>query len=359
MNTTMNTMTNRLITLSARPDQNQGSHSQLSADSFKIFERAVPELGPGEVLLANMYLSLDPYMAAYSFSVQTLDEAVEARVVSRVVASNNKDLSVGDVLWGFFGWELYTVLPPTLQDRKGYDVRPNRIDPANWPDGAPLSYAISLLGMPGLTAHVGIVDIGKAQAGETVYISSAAGPLGQVAGQIAKQRGCYVVGSAGSDAKVEFVLGLGYDAAFNYKTTPNGIQAALETHCPNGIDVYFDNVGGETLDAVFMVMNKGARLALCGMISTYQSDDPYRLGNMFMAVRRAASMTGFVIYDHFPHKMPAYISQMGQMLAEGKIRYQDAVIEGLDNLPDAFIAMLSGQHGMGKCVIALPEAAKS
>ena len=354
----MNNMINRLVTLSARPDQNAGSHSQLSPDSFKIIERPVPELGPGEVLLANMYLSLDPYMAAYSFSVQALQDAVEARVVARVVASDNADLAVGDVVWGFFGWELYTVLPATLQDHKGYDVRPNRIDPATWPKDAPLSYAVSLLGMPGLTAYVGIVDIGKAQAGATVYISSAAGPLGQVAGQIAKQRGCYVVGSAGSDDKVDFVLSLGYDAAFNYKTTPDGIQAALETHCPKGIDVYFDNVGGETLDAVFMVMNKGARLALCGMISTYQSDDPYRLGNMFMAVRKTATMTGFVIYDHFPQKMPAYISQMGQWLAEGKIRYQDATVEGLDNLPEAFIAMLSGQHGLGKCVIALPEAAK-
>ena len=343
-----------MIVLTERP----ADHRALSAESYGLIERPVPELGPGEVLLANMYLSLDPYMAAYSFIEHPLGEAMEARVVSRVIASNDADLAVGDLVWGFFGWELYTVLPAGLRDRKGYDVRANRIDPAAWPDGAPLSHAISILGMPGLTAYVGIMDIGQAKAGETVYISSAAGPLGQVAGQIAKLQGCYVVGSAGSDEKIAFVRSLGYDAAFNYKSAPDGILGALRQHCPDGIDVYFDNVGGETLDAVFLTMNKGARLALCGMISTYQSDDPHRLGNMFMAVRKTATMTGFVIYDHFPHKMPVYLARMGKWLGEGKVRYEDTIIDGLEALPQAFMDMLSGRHGMGKCIIALPEAGK-
>jgi hypothetical protein len=345
---------NRAVVLANRPAASGGAAAAVNAQTLKIVDLALPELGPGEVLLRNRYLSLDPYMASYSLSVHEAERAIEARVVSEVAASNNDALKEGDLLWGFFGWELYTVLPAGLTDRKGYDVRDNVIDLAKWPRGAPLSYAVSIMGMPGLTAHVGIVDIGKAQAGETVYISSAAGALGQVAGQVAKLRGCRVVGSAGSDDKVDFVLSLGYDAAFNYRTVPGGIEAELARLCPDGIDVYFDNVGGETLDAALACANKFARFALCGMISTYGVDNPHLIANLFHSIRNSVTLTGYTIYDHFPAKMAAYQAEMGAWLSAGKVRYEEVIVEGLDNLPGAFIDMMAGRHGLGKCLIALP-----
>lgn len=344
---------NRAVQLAKRPTGTRGPHATVNTDTLQIVDTEIPALGPGEVLVRNLYLSLDPYMASYSLSVHEMDRSIEARVVSRVVASNNEALKEGEILWGFFGWELYTHLPADLRDRKGYDLRDNIIDLDSWPNDCPLSYAVSIMGMPGLTAHVGIVDIGKAQAGETVYISSAAGALGQVAGQIAKLRGCRVVGSAGSDEKVDFVLSLGYDAAFNYHKAEEGIEAELVRLCPDGIDVYFDNVGGETLDAALACANKFSRFALCGMISTYGVEEPHLIANMFRTIRNSITMTGYTIYDHFPAKMVAYQAEMGAWLNDGKVRYEEVIVEGLDNLPTAFIDMMAGRHGNGKCLIGL------
>jgi hypothetical protein len=340
-----------MVVLPDRPGARPRPDRAIGEDVFELREAALAPLARGEVRLRNIYLSLDPYMAAYMLGEHPLETPIEARVVSQVVASNNPALAEGDLAWGFFGWEDYTTLPASLRDRKGYAVLDNKIDPEAWPEGRPLSDAISVLGMPGLTAYVGVVDIGRVKAGETLFVSSAAGALGQVAGQIGKIKGARVVGSAGSEAKVAHVLSLGFDAAFNYKTAAGGIEAALREHCPDGIDVYFDNVGGETLDAVLLCLNEHARVPLCGMISTYGTATPHRIGNLFMTVRKRATLTGFTIYDHFPAKMPAYRAQMAAWLAAGEVGYQDVIVDGIENTGPAFADMLAGRHGIGKCVI--------
>jgi hypothetical protein len=341
--------TNRAVVLKVRPPDRPGAAADPA--NFELVERLLPALGPGEVRLRNIYLSLDPYMASYMLGQHPLGVPIEARVVSEVAQSANPALAEGDLIWGFFGWEQFTTLSSTLADRKGYPVAANRIEPQSWPKGVPISHAISVLGMPGLTAHVGIVDVGRVGPGETVYVSSAAGAVGQVAGQIARLKGARVVGSAGSDDKVAYVRGLGFDAAFNYRTVPGGIEAALREHCPHGIDVYFDNVGGSTLEAALNCMNAHGRVPICGMISTYGSTDPAGVRNLFRAVRQRLTLTGFSIYDHFPAKMPAYLAEMGGWLTDGRVRFSESIVDGLDNLPRAFAGMLAGRQGVGKCLV--------
>jgi NADPH-dependent curcumin reductase CurA len=344
---------NRAVVLKARPP----ARSFAAADpaNFELVEQALPALAEGEVRLRNIYLSLDPYMASYMLGQHPIGVPVEARVVSQVAASRNPALAAGDLVWGFFGWEQFTTLPASLADRKGYPVIGNRIDPATWPKGAPISHAISVLGMPGLTAYAGLVEIGRPQPGETVYVSSAAGAVGQVAGQLAKIKGARVVGSAGGDDKVDYCLSLGFDAAFNYKTAPGGIEAALRRLCPDGIDIYFDNVGGTTLEAALNLMNVHGRVPICGMISTYGTDDGVGVRNLFRAVRQRLTLTGFTIYDHFPQKMPAFLAEMGAWFSEGRVRYAESIVDGLDNLPQAFADMLSGRQGVGKCLVRVSE----
>jgi len=342
---------NRAVVLKAKPP----ARPLAAADpnNFEIVERPLPPLAEGEVRLRNIYLSLDPYMASYMLGQHPVGVPIEARVVSQVAESRNPAFAAGDLVWGFFGWELFTTLPASLADRKGYAVTANRIDPAAWPKGAPISHAVSVLGMPGLTAHAGLVDIGRPRAGETVYVSSAAGAVGQIAGQIAKLKGCRVVGSAGGDDKVDYCLSLGFDAAFNYKTVPNGIEAALRQNCPDGIDIYFDNVGGETLEAALNLMNAHGRVPICGMISTYGRDDGVR--NLFRAVRQRLTLTGFTVYDYFPQRMPAFLAEMGAWFAAGRVRYAESIVDGLDNLPLAFADMLAGRQGVGKCLVRVAD----
>jgi hypothetical protein len=340
---------NRAVVLKERPP----ARSLAAADpaNFEIVETPLAGLAEGEVRLRNVYLSLDPYMASYMLGQHPVGVPVEARVVSQVAESRNPALREGDLVWGFFGWELCTTLPASLKDRKGYPVPANRIDTAAWPKGAPISHAISVLGMPGLTAYAGLVDIGRPRPSETVYVSSAAGAVGQIAGQLAKINGCRVVGSAGDDDKVAYCRSLGFDAAFNYKTAEGGIEAALRRHCPDGIDVYFDNVGGETLEAALNLMNVHGRVPICGMISTYGSEGGPGVRNLFRAVRQRLTLTGFTIYDHFPQEMPAFLERMGAWYAEGRISYAESIVDGLDNLPQAFADMLAGRQGVGKCLV--------
>ncbi|MEE8247758.1 MAG: NADP-dependent oxidoreductase [Alphaproteobacteria bacterium] len=343
---------NRSVVLAERPAATSAAPIAPREADFALVESALAAPGPGEVLLENLYLSLDPYMAAYLLGQHPLGVAVEARVASRVVASRNPALAPGDLVWGFFGWEDYTLLPASLRDRKGYSVLPNRIDPARWPPRAPFSNALSVLGMPGLTAHVGLVDIARPRPGETVFVSSAAGALGQIVGQIARIAGCRVVGSAGGPAKVAYLEALGFDAAFDYRAAED-LEATLRRHCADGIDIYFDNVGGATLDAALALANDHARFPLCGMISTYGEGGPEGVVNMFLAVRKRITLTGFTIYDHYPGRMAAYLDTMIGWMRAGEVRYTETIVEGLENLPAAFIAMLAGRHGIGKCLVKL------
>jgi NADPH-dependent curcumin reductase CurA len=236
-------MKNQCVVFVRRP---QGA---VTPACFALQDAAMPNLAQGDVLVRNIYVSCDPYMrgrmpagAAQPFA---LDAVIPARAVGQIAQSRNRDYAQGDFVWGFLGWALYSLAPG------GAGLR--RIDPAR----GSLSNAISVRGMPGLTAHIGMVDIGQPKAGETVFVSAASGAVGQVAGQLARLNGCRVVGSAGSAAKITHITDtLGFDAAFNYKTV-NDIGAALDQHCPDGIDIYFDNVGGKTLNAVLKRINPG------------------------------------------------------------------------------------------------------
>lgn len=343
-------MKNRKIVLNGT----SSSESNLNPDSFSLIEDQIPALLDGEVLVQNMYLSLDPYMAAYSIQAGAAQMPVAARTVAKVVDSRNPNLAQGDILWGFFGWEEYSLIDASLADRHGYDVLRNKIDLATWPANCPYTYALSILGMPGLTAYKGVEVIAKVSGGDSFFVSSAAGAIGLIAGQVAKCLGARIAGSAGNERKVEHLRRIGFDAAFNYKSAPSLLKA-LQSACPNGIDAYFDNVGGEMLDAVLLHANKNANFALCGMISTYNSPNPYLPRNLFQIVRKTLTLKGLSVYDHYPDGMLQFLDRMGCWIAEGKVQPHEHITKGLEATVPAFFEMLSGAHGIGKSLIELPE----
>ncbi|MDA0664244.1 MAG: NADP-dependent oxidoreductase [Proteobacteria bacterium] len=334
-------MQNRGVIFMRRPE------GPVTPDIFDIRDLPTPEAGPGDVVVRNIYLSCDPYMrgrfkADSKKSFQT-GRVIPSRAVAQVVASNNPAFRPGDYVWGFMGWELYSLVPG------GQGLRV--VDPAL----GPLSHAITVRGMPGLTAQVGIMDIGKPSPGETCFVSAASGAVGQVAGQIARLQGCRVVGSAGSAQKIAHVTGaLGFDAAFNYKTAPS-IAAALEEHCPDGIDIYFDNVGGETLEAVIDRINPRARIAVCGQISGYDSAsaewaEPRNLEKIALA---GAVKTRFSVYDHMD-QYDAFVPRMAKWLQHGDVVYFEDIWEGIGNTPEAFIDMMKGGN-LGKRLVRVAE----
>lgn len=336
-------MQNRRIVFVASPD------GPVTPACYDVRDEPVPALADGDVLVRNIYLSCDPYMrgrmggtANYPGSKTfPLGEVIPARVVGQVAASRNSAFREGDFVWGFLGWELYSLA------KGGGDLRV--IDPAL----GPISHAITVIGMPGLTARVGILDIGKPQPGETAFISSASGAVGQVAGQIAKLEGCRVVGSAGSDAKVAHIVDrLGFDAAFNYKTVPS-IGEALDEHCPDGIDIYFENVGGETLEAVLDRINPGARIPVCGAISQYDNAAPYEPRNLANVAARGAVMQKFSIYDHMD-QYDAFLPWVAERLRDGRIVYFEDIVDGIDNTIEAFIGMMRGEN-LGKRLVRVGE----
>ena len=336
-------MQNRGVIFAKRPD------GAVTPDVFDCRDLPMTEAGPGDVLVRNIYLSCDPYMRgrfkADSNKAFTLGAVIPARVVAQVVTSNNPDFNTGDYVWGFMGWELYSLVPG------GQGLR--IIDPSL----GPISHAITVLGMPGLTAHVGIMDIGKPAPGETCFVSAASGAVGQVAGQIAKLQGCRVIGSAGSAAKIAHITDtLGFDAAFNYKTAPS-IAGALDEHCPNGIDIYFDNVGGETLEAVIDRINPRARIAVCGQISGYDSQtaewgEPRNLEKITLA---GAVKTRFSVYDHMD-QYDAFVPRMAQWLKNGDVVYFEDIWDGIEKTSEAFIDMMTGGN-LGKRLVRVGEDA--
>jgi len=311
----------------------------ITPDCFAVDERPVDQPGPGEVLVRNIYVSCDPYLRGRMDGAFPLDQPVTARVVSQVVASNDPAHTPGDIVWGFLGWELYSTT-------RGADL--TTVDPSL----GPISHAISVRGMPGLTAWVGLIEIGRPRPGETVLVSSATGAVGSVVGQLARLAGARVIGTGGSDEKVaRAVHRLGYHGAFNYRTTPS-LGDAIDEFCPNGVDVYFDNVGGDLLEAVLTRMNPAARIPVCGMISRYESGDP-GTRNLIGILASRATMTGFSIYDHV-HKLPSFVPDMARRLAEGTIVYDEDIVDGIKALPDAFIGMLHGDN-IGKRLVRVSE----
>jgi hypothetical protein len=317
---------------------------------FRLVEAPVGEPGPGQLLVRAVYLSIDPYMrgrmsAARSYVPPVaIGDVMEGGVVGEVVRSTHPKFAVGDVVEGRFGWQEYAV-----SDGKG--VR--KIDPAV----APISTALGVLGMPGLTAYFGLLEVGQPKAGETVVVSAAAGAVGGLVGQIAKLLGCRAVGMAGSDAKVDYLVReLGYDAGINYRAVPD-LDAALDAACPRGVDVYFDNVGGRIAEAVSRHVNLFARIAVCGLISQYNLTEPELAprNERFVLVNRVR-IQGFIVFD-FAARYREGLAQLTAWLREGRLKYREDVVDGLERAPAALIGLLEGRN-FGKMLVRVgPEPA--
>jgi NADPH-dependent curcumin reductase CurA len=331
------TLRGREIRLASRPT------GAPTPDNFALAEVDVPDPAEGEVVVRNLFMSVDPYMRGRMNDVKSyvppfrLGEALSGGAVGEVVASADPDLAVGDTVLHDLGWRDYAVVPA-----RGA----RRVDPKAAPT---LSAYLGVLGMPGLTAYVGVLDIAAMQPGETVFVSGAAGAVGSVAGQIAKARGAgRVVGSAGSAAKVARVLELGFDAAFDYHDGP--VRHRLREAAPDGIDVYFDNVGGEHLEAAIAAARLYGRIALCGAISQYNSGGP-GIRNLTLAIGKRLTLRGYIIIDH-GRRMPEFIAEMSGWLRDGVVRYDETVVDGLENAPSAFMGMLAGEN-TGKMIVKL------
>jgi NADPH-dependent curcumin reductase CurA len=313
---------------------------------FAIVETEVPALADGDVLVCNRFMSVDPYMRGRMNDAKSyvppfrLNEAMTGGAVGEVVESRDPALSAGDVVLHDLGWREYAVT-------SGKRVR--RLDPA---EGVPLSAYLGVLGMPGMTAYVGLLDIAGMKEGDVVFVSGAAGAVGSAAGQIARQRGASrVIGSAGSAEKVDYLTGrLGFDAAFDYKTGP--VHELLAQAAPDGIDVYFDNVGGDHLEAAIGAFNRGGRTALCGAISAYnEKEPPPGPRNLPSAVGKRLTLRGFIVSDH-NDRYADFQREMGGWIRDGKITFEETVFDGIDNAVDAFLAMLRGGN-LGKMIVRL------
>ncbi len=314
-------------------------------DNFELVEVELPDPGPGQLLVRNLYMSVDPYMRGRMVERKSyvppyqIGQTLDGGAVGQVVASNHPNFPEGTYVLSNMGWREYF-----LSDGTGLTP----VDPSL----APIEAYLGVMGMPGLTAYVGLLDIGQPQAGETVFVSGAAGAVGSVVCQIAKLKGCRVVGSAGSERKVRWLLdAAGVDAAFNYKETPN-LHRTLAELCPDGIHVYFDNVGGDHLEAALGNMANFGRIVACGMISLYNATEPPPgPRNMANFVTRRLRMQGFIVSDHWD-RMPAFVQDMAGWIREGKIHWEQTVVEGIEHAPDAFIGLFRGEN-LGKMLVKL------
>ncbi|MFG1806268.1 NADP-dependent oxidoreductase [Streptomyces sp. NPDC049040] len=335
------TLTGREWRLAARP-----AGWPTPAD-FDLAETAVPEPGPGQVLVRNLFLSVDPYMRgrmndAKSYAAPyELGQAMTGAAVGRVVASAAEGVAVGDHVLHGLGWREYSVV-----DAAHTAV----VDPAQ----APLSAYLGVLGMTGMTAYAGLLRVAELAPGETVFVSGAAGAVGNQVGQIARLKGAgRVIGSAGSDEKCALLVEeYGFDAAFNYKNGP--VAAQLKAAAPDGIDVYFDNVGGEHLEAAISALRVHGRAALCGAIAQYNdTEPPPGPRNLGLLIGKRVTLRGFLVGDHQDLK-PDFVRDVGGWLRDGQLRYRETVVTGIDQAVAAFLGMLRGEN-TGKTVVALPE----
>jgi NADPH-dependent curcumin reductase CurA len=333
---------NRQIVLANRP----GGFPTES--DFKLVTSEIPKPNDGECLVQGIYLSVDPYMRgrmregdSYAAPVQ-LGEVMVGGAVGRVIESRFDGLKPGDIVEGFLGWREYAAAPGTAL---------RKVDP----NLAPISTALGVLGMPGLTAYFGLLDIADPQPGETVVVSGAAGAVGSTAGQIAKIRGCRVVGIAGSNEKIRFIVeDAGFDAAFNYKTAQD-YKAELKRLCPAGVDVYFDNVGGAITDAVFPLLNIHARVSVCGQISQYNLEKA-ELGPRLLwhLIVKRAKVQGFLVFE-YAERYNEGLQQLARWVKQGKIQYSERIVDGIENAPRAFLEMMQGKN-IGKQLVRLDPA---
>ncbi|XAR71490.1 Allyl-alcohol dehydrogenase [Bertholletia excelsa] len=302
--------------------------------------------GSNAILVKNLYLSCDPYMRTRMRKMEgsyvdsfTPGSPISGYGVAKVLDSGNPNFKKGDLVWGVTGWEEYSLLTTAnaLFKIQNKDV--------------PLSYYAGILGMAGMTAYVGFYEICSPKKGETVFISAASGAVGQLVGQFAKLLGCYVVGSAGTKQKVDLLKNkFGFDEAFNYKEERD-LDAALKRYFPNGIDIYFENVGGRMLDAVLLNMRLHGRIAVCGMISQYNLDQPEGVHNLFCLISKRVRMEGFLVFDHY-HLYPKFLDMILPQIKEGNIVYVEDIAEGLESGPAALVGLFSGRN-VGKQVVVV------
>jgi NADPH-dependent curcumin reductase CurA len=326
----------REIQLAARP------HGEPRESDFRLVEVELPDPGPGEVLLRNAYISVDPYMRGRMNDAKSylppfrLDAPMDGGAVGEIIVSNAEGLEVGDTVVHQLGWREHAVLA-------GDQVR--KVDV----DGISPSVYLGVLGMPGLTAYAGLVEVAALREGDVVFVSGAAGAVGSLVGQIAKLRGHTVIGSAGSPEKVAHLTeDLGFDAAFNYKDGP--VAEQLARAAPEGIDLYFDNVGGEHLEAALGALRRHGRVAMCGAISVYNATEPVPgPRNISLAVGKRLTLRGFLVVDH-GHLMPDFQAEVGPAVRDGRICFRETVVEGLENAPRALIDLLRGAN-VGKMVV--------
>ena len=328
---------NRQILLKSRPEGAPG------LDNFELTERPMSEPGEGEVLMRIVYLSLDPYMrgrmsAAKSYAKPAaVGQPMVGGTVGEIVKSRNPGFSVGDIVLGYGGWQEYAL-------SNGAGLR--KLDPA----AAPVSTALGVLGMPGMTAYVGLGEIGRPKPGETVVVAAASGAVGSVVGQIAKIRGARAIGIAGGADKCRFVAGeLGFDACIDHRASDFAEQ--LATACPNGIDVYFENVGGAVQQAVWPLLNDFARIPVCGLIAQYNAVTPMPGPDMFSVLRKRLTLRGFIVSD-FAAKQGDFLRDAGEWVRTGRLKYREDIVEGLQQAPAAFLGLLQGKN-FGKMLVRM------
>jgi NADPH-dependent curcumin reductase len=333
-------VSNRRIVLASRPT------GKPSADNFRMETRPIPALAQDQMLLKTRYLSLDPYMrgrmnAGKSYAARVeLGEVMVGGTVSEVVQSRNSAFSAGDLVSSYAGWQDYSV-------SNGQGI--NKLDPAITRP----SYALGILGMPGLTAYAGLLDIGEPKAGETVVLAASTGAVGSVVGQIAKLKGCRVVGIAGAAEKCKYAVEeLGYDACVSHYDEDMAEQLAAQ--CPDGIDVYFENVGGSSWEAVMPLLNNHARVPVCGLIAHYNQTElppgPDRMSMLQgLILTKSIRLQGFIVSNYID-LVPAFTKDMSSWLAQGKIKYREHMVDGLENAPEAFMGLFRGAN-FGKLVV--------
>jgi hypothetical protein len=332
---------NRRVLLKRRPV------GEPTPADFEIAEAPAPSPSDGEILCRTIYLSLDPYMRgrisegkSYAASVEP-GQVMVGGTVSEVVESRHPGFAPGDVVLGYGGWQQYHVARAGASPGP---FGPRTLDPKT----APISTALGVLGMPGMTAYVGLLDLGQPQPGQTVVVSAAAGAVGSAVGQLAKSQGARAVGVAGSPAKCEYVVKeLAFDACVSHRGPD--LFGALKDACPQGIDVYFDNVGGDVLKTVLRLVNPFARIPLCGLISQYNATEPPPGPDLRPVLVNRVTIRGFIVSDH-ADRLGDFLRDMTAWVAAGRVKYREDVVEGLDRAPAAFIGLLRGQN-FGKMLV--------
>jgi len=328
---------NKQVLLASRPK------GAVTEDNFRLVEVPVGKPGPGEVLVKNEWLSLDPYMRgrmsdAKSYAKSTeIDEVMVGQTVGEVVESHDANFRKGDKVLTPLGWQLYGIA--SARDLTKIDA--TRV---------PASYYLGILGMPGVTAWFGLFEIGQPKPGNTVVVSAASGAVGSVVGQLARINGCRVVGIAGGKTKCDYVVKeLGFDACVDYKA--GNLLADLREHCPKGVDVDFENVGGVILDTVLRVMNLHSRIVVCGLIAEYSATEPYGYKMLRSVLVNRIKMQGMIVFD-WKDRYGEALKGLGAYLAEGKLKYRESIVEGIDHAPKALIALLKGEN-FGKQLVKL------